>query len=95
MSIQKEDRKLNYKPKGLDVVLLEKGGNSMAKSKVNENAIEVIFDQYEEVRLNQNGFTVTFKNKDDILDAFKALTKALDEMDRKKNNQEMGFSEEK
>lgn len=69
--------------------------NMAKKLNKEENPIEVIFDQYEEVRLNQNGFTVTFKNKEDILDAFKALTKALDEMDKKRNNQEMGFNEEK
>ena len=78
----------------LPIVHLEGKNMSNNRKKQNENAIEVIFDQYEEVRLNQNGFTVTFKNKEDILDAFKALTKALDEMDKKKNNQEMGFSED-
>ena len=38
-----------------------------SKSKTNENSIEVIFDKYEEVKLNQNGFTVTFENKADVL----------------------------
>lgn len=79
----------------LPIVQLEGKNMSNNRKQQNENAIEVIFDQYEEVRLNQNGFTVTFKNKEDILDAFKALTKALDEMDKKRNNQEMGFNEEK
>lgn len=64
-----------------------------SKSKTNENSIEVIFDKYEEVKLNQNGFTVTFENKADVLDAFKALTRALDQMDKDKNNRDMGFND--
>ena len=57
----------------------------------NENPIEVIFDKYSEVKLNQNGFTITFENKEDILDAYKALTEALDKMDKEKTAKDMGF----
>ena len=57
----------------------------------NENSIEVIFDKYSEVKLNQNGFTITFENKEDILDAYKALTEALDKMDKEKTAKDMGF----
>lgn len=64
-----------------------------SKSKVNENSIEVIFNKYEEVKLTQNGFTVTFENKSDVLEAFKALTRALDQMDKDKNNRDMGFND--
>lgn len=64
-----------------------------SKSKTNENSIEVIFDKYEEVKLTQNGFTVTFENKADVLEAFKALTRALDQMDKDKNNRDMGFND--
>lgn len=57
-----------------------------------ENSIEVIFNKYEEVKLTQNGFTVTFENKSDVLEAFKALTRALDKMDKDRNNKDMGFN---
>lgn len=57
----------------------------------NENPIEVIFDKYSEVKLNQNGFTITFENKEDILDAYKSLTEALDKMDKEKTTKDMGF----
>lgn len=79
--------------------VIELGGRNMAKREYaskeeKENAIEVIFDKYEEVKLNQNGFTVTFENKADVLEAFKALTRALDKMDKDRSNREMGFDEE-
>lgn len=57
------------------------------------DSIEVIFNKYEEVKLTQNGFSVTFESKSDVLEAYKALTRALDKMDRERNNRDMGFED--
>jgi hypothetical protein len=73
---------------------IRKGKTSMEnkrKLEKDKNSIEVIFNNYEEVKLTQNGFIVTFENKSDVLEAFKALTRALDQMDKEKNNRDMGF----
>lgn len=82
--------KLDNKRKGEASTM---GENKSAKAK--EPSITAILKGYSEVTIKQNGLMISFESKEDILEAFKALTAALDKADKEAIVEEMGFTEDK
>lgn len=76
------------------VNLKEREDRSMEKreNEGKEPSITAIFKGYSEVAVKQNGLMISFQSKEDILEAFKALTAALDKADKEAIAEEMGFT---
>lgn len=69
-------------------------GEKKEQNNAKEPSITAILKGYSEVTIKPNGLMISFESKEDILEAFKALTEALDKADKERLAEEMGFGEE-